>query len=288
MSTLVNIGDFARLSHLSVKALRHYHDVGLLVPAEISATGYRRYDLSQVGAAHLIRRLRSLDMPLPEIELVLAAPDPAERNVALARHLRRMEDDLARTRAIVSSLRELLEHPIRPYDVTIRREPQVTALVRHDTVHASDIETWSMAAFADLEAAVAAAGLQISGPSGSLFSADFFEHGIGEVTAFTPLDSHQPTRSLAVGTGLDLEVLTGGHYAVTTHVGPHHDLDRAYGALGSHVAEHCAASDGQIREHYITGPSDVGDPDEFRTELLWPIEFDVGDASSGGKSMRKN
>ena len=33
MSTLVSIGDFSRMTFLSVKALRHYHEVGLLPPA---------------------------------------------------------------------------------------------------------------------------------------------------------------------------------------------------------------------------------------------------------------
>jgi DNA-binding transcriptional MerR regulator/effector-binding domain-containing protein len=276
VSTLVNIGEFARLSHLSVKALRHYHDVGLLVPVEISATGYRRYDVAQVGDAHLIRRLRDLDMPLPDIDMVLAAPDAAERDAALARHLRRMESDLARTRAIVSSLRELLERPIRPYDVTIRREQPTTALMRRDTVNATEIEMWSIAAFAELEMAVAATGLQVSGPTGSLFSAEFFEHGLGVVTAFVPLDPLEPLRSQTARHGLAVEVLPAGYYAVTTHAGPYHDLDRTYGALGSHVAEHCAASDGPIREHYVTSPADVDDSADFRTELLWPIEFAEG------------
>ena len=45
MSVLVPIGDFSRMTHLSVKALRFYHDQGLLEPARIDpATGYRFYD----------------------------------------------------------------------------------------------------------------------------------------------------------------------------------------------------------------------------------------------------
>ena len=52
MTTAIGIGDFARMTLLSVKALRHYHEVGLLTPAAIDpASGYRRYDLSQVATA---------------------------------------------------------------------------------------------------------------------------------------------------------------------------------------------------------------------------------------------
>ena len=45
MSVLVPIGDFSRMTHLSVKALRFYHDQGLLEPARIDpSSGYRFYD----------------------------------------------------------------------------------------------------------------------------------------------------------------------------------------------------------------------------------------------------
>ncbi len=53
--TLLNIGEFSRMTHLSVKALRHYHDVGILAPAAIDPySGYRSYDARQVtvGPGH--------------------------------------------------------------------------------------------------------------------------------------------------------------------------------------------------------------------------------------------
>jgi DNA-binding transcriptional MerR regulator len=68
MEVLLPIGDFSRMTYLSVKALRHYHEVGLLDPRRIDpATGYRLYDPSQVSTAQVIRRLRDLGMPLEDI-----------------------------------------------------------------------------------------------------------------------------------------------------------------------------------------------------------------------------
>ena len=73
------IGDFSRATHMSVKTLRHYHRVGLLEPAEVDPyTGYRRYTTGQIPAAQIIRRFRDLDMPIEEIQGVLAAPDIAD------------------------------------------------------------------------------------------------------------------------------------------------------------------------------------------------------------------
>jgi DNA-binding transcriptional MerR regulator len=75
MRVRLAIGDFSRMTHLSVKALRHYHDLGLLEPAEIDpASGYRFYEPSQVPIAQVIRRFRDLGMPPEEIKEVLEAP----------------------------------------------------------------------------------------------------------------------------------------------------------------------------------------------------------------------
>ena len=81
---LLPIGSFARRCRLSVKALRHYDDLGLLRPARVDvATGYRYYDRRQAPAAIAIALLRSLDVALPAIRELLASDDPG----ALARVL---------------------------------------------------------------------------------------------------------------------------------------------------------------------------------------------------------
>jgi DNA-binding transcriptional MerR regulator len=65
VQTSLSIGDFARATHMSIKTLRHYHQVGLLKPADVdSVTGYRRYTTDQIPTAQVIRRFRDLDMPL--------------------------------------------------------------------------------------------------------------------------------------------------------------------------------------------------------------------------------
>jgi len=72
MTVLLTIGEFSRMTHLSVKALRHYHDVGLLEPANIdNSSGYRLYAATQVPTAQLIRRFRDLEMPLEDVRSVL-------------------------------------------------------------------------------------------------------------------------------------------------------------------------------------------------------------------------
>src|SRR4249920_3301925 len=116
MSVLVSIGDFSRMTHLSIEALRFYHDQGLLEPARIDpATGYRLYEAAQVPVAQVIRRFRDLDMPLDQVKAVLQAPDLETRTKEIIAHLNAMESKLAELQMSVSSLRALLEAPaVRP------------------------------------------------------------------------------------------------------------------------------------------------------------------------------
>src|SRR5690606_30062269 len=98
---MLSIGAFARLCGLPSKTLRHYHDLGLLVPARVdAATGYRGYDPAQVEAAVKIRVLRGGGMPLASIREVLDSPDRAaalveEFHASLRRRREREERALA-------------------------------------------------------------------------------------------------------------------------------------------------------------------------------------------------
>ena len=256
MTALLPIGDFARATHLSVKALRHYDDVGLLVPAEVDpATGYRRYRAAQVPAAHLIRRLRDLDMPLPEIRHVLAAPDVDARDAAIGRHLRRMESALETTQASVAALRALLERRDEATPVDRRALLATRAAAITEPVGWDAAEDWLAAAFDSLHGAV---GDDACGPDGALYGRAFFERHLGDVTAFVPVPGGFVARTRRIA----IVELPAATYAVTAHHGPFDRLDEAYGALGSHVAANLLGTDGPIREHYL---------DDHTTEVLWPI-----------------
>ncbi|MET8773468.1 MerR family transcriptional regulator [Nocardia sp. NPDC004654] len=268
MTATVSIGEFARLTYLSVKTLRYYHDIELLEPVEVDpASGYRRYSTEQVAQAHLIRRLRRLDMPLPEIKSVLAAPDITSRDSALRAHLERMEAELQRTRAVVASLRSLLTEPA-PIAVSYRSIPAFPALALIDFVERDGIDSWCGRAFTLLYETLAAAGVEPAGVSGATYSPEFFENDAGEVVAFVPIPSREAIEPPA---GLVVVELPARRFAIAVHSGAFEDFDRTYGALGSHVAEHDTALTEPVRELYLVAPNDTDDPNEYRTEVCWPI-----------------
>lgn len=261
----IPIGDFSRMTYLSVKALRHYHDVGVLEPAVVDpATGYRFYSPSQVGPAQMVRRLRDLGMPLDAVRDVLRAPDAGARDATLVAHLRRMEEQLAQTQQTVASLRTLLQPEPARLAIERRELPPARALAVVEHVRGEDAVAWWMAAFTLLHRL--ARGVR-SGPDGALFPPAFFEDEKGEVTAFVPVRSAPSVALPARVRELEIPGITA---AVALHDGPFGDLDRTYGALGSWVLERAAGGDGPIREYYLP----TGDPDDLlahTTEVCWPV-----------------
>jgi DNA-binding transcriptional MerR regulator len=75
---LMSIGEFARLSRLSAKALRLYDELGLLPPAQVDPdSGYRWYAAGQLDSARLVASLRQIGVPLAQITVILGLPPEA-------------------------------------------------------------------------------------------------------------------------------------------------------------------------------------------------------------------
>ncbi len=267
MTAAVPIGEFSRMCHLSAKTLRYYHDIDLLVPDRVEqGTGHRRYSAEQVGDAHLIRRLRDLDMPLAEIRQILAEPYSGSQEQLVARHLDRMEAELTRVRDVVLSLRRLLRTGSR-MPVTHRQAPDTAALCLTARLARSEVGDWCGQTFPQLYGILAQHGLDPAGAAGATYAGEFFEHDKGEVVAFVPvLPDSVPAGDLR------FSVRPRQRFAVAVHMGPFTDCDLTYGLLGRHVVDHDIALDAPIVETYLIGPDHTSDPNEFQTEICWPIK----------------
>lgn len=274
MRSSLAIGDFSRATHLNIKTLRYYHHIGLLEPADVDpGTGHRRYSTDQIPTAQVIRRFRSLGMPLEEIHAVITTPDLASRNDLIAGHLGRLEETLESTQAAVASLRDLLNPPLDAIPVSIehRRIAAAPAAAVSEVIDVKDATGWYQGALGELHALLAAQKIAPTGSGGAIYANDLFTLERGEATVFVPCaDEVRATGRVSA------LVVPGVELALTTHLGPHGgEIDRAYGALGAYVAEHALAVEGPIREYYVVGPPETTDEDQWRTDIGWPI-FDTG------------
>lgn len=267
MRTSLSIGDFAQLTHLSVRTLRRYHEAELLVPDHVDElTGYRYYTAEQIPTAQVIHRLRDLDVPLATVRHILGTTDPRTRSDLVAEHLHRLESELDRTRAAVRSLRRLLAPEPAPVHVEVRPVPATTVAAVEGDVDLDDVLGWYAGAMAELDATLE----HPAAPPGGVYDNALFEVGRGHVLVHRP--SHDPpTRGRVHPVELPAVEL-----AVATHVGEHDDIDVTYGEVGAWVVTNALSVAGPVRETYLVGPRDTDDRSKWRTEIGWPV-FSVAD-----------
>lgn len=260
MTGLMPIGVFARATRLSVRVLRNYDRLGLLVPALVDpGTGYRRYTVDQFPRAGLIRRLRELEVPLPEIADILAAGDPALVRAAIERHRQRVVERAARLDEIAGRLGAVLAEPgwLAVYERRRERRPTACLLVR---VPPAGLAEALGAGFGRLFAGLAEQGITPDGPAGTRYLDD----DPHEVELFVPVARPpRPTATITAGE------LPAGLLAATVHEGGYDGLDSAYRSLGRWLAGHDRVLAGPAEEHYLVPPG--ASPAALRTEIAWPV-----------------
>src|ERR1041385_5531833 len=122
---MLTIGRFADATGLTAKALRHYDEIGLLVPARVDPdNGYRYYGTAQIEAAVTIRRLRALELPLDEIKVLLEGDGDTVRD-RLAAHGYRVAEEAWGKQLLQLELNALVEGGGEALAVTICDIPEL-------------------------------------------------------------------------------------------------------------------------------------------------------------------
>jgi DNA-binding transcriptional MerR regulator len=256
---LMPIGRFARLCRLSVKQLRHYDDLGLLRPAWVDPdSGYRYYRADQARDALSIGLLRSLDVPLPVIGRVLAGRDIAE---VLGGVRDRMEADLVRRRRMLATLDRVLIDGLPRAEVRLIREVARQVAATQGVGGVGEIPAVTSDCVARLTAALVAGGEQPRGPLVALFPLDIADQMTVIVAA--PVEQDVP--------GATRDILSGGLFAMATHVGPYDQISLTAHALLAWIGEQGHVARGELREVYISDPRRTA-PDQLVTHVMIKIE----------------
>jgi effector-binding domain-containing protein len=268
VENLVPIGRFSKMTRLSVKALRHYDELGLLVPAVVDpSSGYRYYTYAQANRAEAIRVLRSLDMPLEDVREALEADDPLVAAKVLDRHRAHLEAELGRHERMLAFLAKLMERKegLMPYEVSVKEIPAQHVAVLRKHASMATIGQDVSSGFAELGRVVAMAGVPIVGPP-FLVMFDPAEETEGDMELAFPIATPFP------GTG-EVEGREVGAMTVasTVHRGPYEEIMPAYHTVAGWIQEHGHEVIGPPREVYLSDPQETPDPADYLTEVQFPI-----------------
>lgn len=118
---MLKIGEFSKLSHLTIKALRFYEKEGLLIPnATDEWTGYRLYETSQLEDAARIKAYRQLDLSIDEIKAIISGSNAKEIFAKKAESLQLQKSAIDVRLSIIN---HILEDEEMKYQVTVKEIP---------------------------------------------------------------------------------------------------------------------------------------------------------------------
>lgn len=200
--SLISTGEFARRTRLSTKALRIYHQVGLLRPAVVEPNGYRRYVPAQVRTGQLIGLLRGADLSLGEIGRVLEDLDRS-RDLALAR-LERLLSERERLHGNQKLLIRHVQASLRKeqdsmFEITTRHVPARRVMSIGRRLYADEIEAFVRGAKAAFAAHLGET--ESAGPFMLIFHGVVSDESDGPIEAVMGCPDHvQPTETIGVRT----------------------------------------------------------------------------------------
>jgi DNA-binding transcriptional MerR regulator len=270
---LLSIGRFARTTGLTIRTLRRYDTIGLLVPAHVDEdTGYRYYTLEQARDGEAIRRLRALEVPLDEVRALLHAPPDAVRD-GLVAHRARLEGRAAGLRQTLEELSRLIEgkEPLVPekemvrFEIGIEDVEEQKALVIREHVHQDEMSNVVPKDIGEVHAYLQELGLGFHGPPICICPFPN-EDGTLDAEIGWPVAEEQPGRGR-----IEFKSLPATRALVMKHVGPFSALGNSYRLMSEVMEENGLAAAGAPREVYVTDPKEVSDPNDYETLIVWPI-----------------
>jgi DNA-binding transcriptional MerR regulator/effector-binding domain-containing protein len=262
------IGEFSKVTGLTVKTLRFYHEEGLLEPTCVDEqSGYRYYDASKIEGARVISFLRSLEFPVAEIRELLRGSE-SELTAALERQRKLIEERMKKLRQVAQSLDQFLASEQELKMLTAQK----SFVCEEKTVGPMLIAAVRMQApYPDCGQGFSKIGKQfwnqICGPA-LLLCYDQEYKEIADFETCVPIKKGKPVA------GIDVRELPGGRCVSLLHKGPYSELSRSYEKIMIYCKEKGYEIGVPCREVYLKGPGMFfkGNPKNYLTELQMMIE----------------
>ncbi|MBQ9044409.1 MAG: MerR family transcriptional regulator [Oscillospiraceae bacterium] len=264
---MLQIGEFSRICQVSVKTLRHYDKLGLLVPARIDPqTGYRYYRAEQIDAMNYIQRLKRYGFSLEEILQITALSEPHE----ISRRLRMQQEALLRERRKLDSvLRELQTHLTefertgdimnyqKAYAVVLRDAPAMDLLSVRARMSVDEYGKY----FGTLYERAAKERVTPTGRTGARYFDTEFDRDCSDIEVFLEIREREKADAITEPCPC----------AMTVHRGGYATLSEAYGAVVSWIMENDYEIAGPPFDLYVKSRLDTPSPEAWETEVYFPV-----------------
>jgi len=264
---MFSIGQFSRITGLTIKTLRLYHEKGMLEPELVDpATSYRYYGSRNVEQARAIGYLRQMEFPLNEIKEIM------ERFGAEDEILSFLEKQRTRIEARLNQLGQVeqsLEAAIKGEKEAQKMIRGVDLEVREKEVQPVDVAglRWK-GRYAETGKAFQRlgrlAGRYIAGKAMNLYYDGEYKEDDADIESCFAV-----RRGIESSGELKVHTLPGGHCVSLVHKGPYEQISHAYARVFEYVQKKKYETLLPSREIYLKGPGMIfkGNPQKYLTEI---------------------
>jgi DNA-binding transcriptional MerR regulator/DNA gyrase inhibitor GyrI len=266
---MLSIGEFSRVTQLTIKALRLYHEKGILIPDRIDYDSkYRYYRSSAVEKALIIKRLKDMGFSLHEIkEIIQECSDDTQVAVYVKKKLDSIEETLQQYMEMKQNLSLFMQRDIE-------------SKTRHDHITPEPIVQ------KEILPNILIAGIRFKGKYhevgekfGTLFKTfgryaggkpftlyydgEYKEEG-ADIEACIPVKKKMDIQ------GIHCRELRGGKVLTLIHLGPYEELHRSYRKIFEYSRENNFKMLLPSRDQYLKGPGMIfrGNPRKYITRII--------------------
>lgn len=263
---MLKIGEFSKLSHLTVKALRFYEKKGLLIPETVDEwTGYRFYETRQLEDAAKIKAYRQLDLSIDEIKAIL---DGADAKVIFSEKAQALQSQREEIDVRLSIIKSILEDINMKYQVTVKEIPAAIVYYSEATLEK----------YSDAMKFIPACGEECMKLNPDLKCTnppyEFCEYLDGEYRETNIRIRHNEAVEKA---GRENDMIKFREIPETKvlsifHKGAYDQIGEAYAFIMKYAEDNGYTVTGLARECYIDGIWNKDSVDEWLTEIQLPVE----------------
>ncbi|MGN1031494.1 MAG: MerR family transcriptional regulator [Butyricicoccaceae bacterium] len=270
---MLKIGDFSKLSRVSIRMLRHYDEIGILKPCSIDPfTGYRYYSEDQLPIAGRIAALRDMGFSLADTGEILKCYGDREvvdqyLRVRQAELTALMEQTAIRLRLLESARKRLRKDDnSMEYNVTLKTLPERCAASVRMTIPSYDQEgmMWSI-----LVSETAPLNIQADDPcycSATFYDREYKEHDVDVEVQKTVKGRYPDTEHVR------FKIMPPVTVASATYKGSYSKVGEVNAAVAAWIRDNNYEYDGPAFFIYHVSPHETQNPDEFVTEICYPVK----------------
>ena len=263
---MLKIGEFSKLSQITVKALRFYEKEGLLIPASVDEwTGYRFYTTDQLRRAAKIKSYRQLGLSIEEIKAIFKGKNARKilEEKALQLQVQQKEIDVR-----LSIIKHILEKTTMKYQVTVKNIPEKIVYYTEKRLEK----------YSDMMHVIPAIGEEVIKLNPNLKCAEppyeFCEYPDGEYKGSDVLIRHvEAVQDFGVESeSIKFKKLPAAKVLSIFHKGAYEEIGEAYAFIMKYAEENGYKVAGLARESYIDGIWNKDKVEDWLTEVQLPVE----------------